>query len=69
MNQCLNDHCQSNLFLQYVWEDKSLIKQPSASVIKLPDGIVCQELTVNEKHLNMQVEKVSCEHKICLLWV
>lgn len=48
MNQCLNDHCQSNLFPQYVWEDKSLIKQPSASVIKLPDGIACQELTVNE---------------------
>lgn len=56
MNQCLNDHCQSSLFLQYVLEDKSLIKRPSASVIKLPDGTMCQEVIVDEKQLNMQVE-------------
>lgn len=42
MNQCLNDYCQSNLFLQYVQEDRSLVKRPSASVIKLPDGTVCR---------------------------
>lgn len=57
MNQCLNDHCQSNLFLQNVQEDESLVKRPSASVIKLPDGTVCQELTVNEKQLNMQIAR------------
>ncbi len=57
MNQCLNDHCQSNLFLQYVQEEESLVKWPFASVIKLPDGTVCQELTVNEKQLNMQKDR------------
>lgn len=40
MNQCLNDQCQSHLFPQCVGKEESLIKPPSASAIRIPDGSV-----------------------------